>query len=119
VKKLIAERIRLHRLSKSLSQQNIADELQITVAAYSKIERGITDVSVSRVYKIADILGIDPIEILVGSSGGIVNDSAIENPFYTQNNLSQQVFLLINEVKILNSKVRSIESALRKIQNGS
>jgi transcriptional regulator with XRE-family HTH domain len=59
VKEKLAERIRLSRLSKGLSQQNVADELGITVAAYSNIERGITDISVSRVFQIAAILEVN------------------------------------------------------------
>jgi transcriptional regulator with XRE-family HTH domain len=51
MKEKVAERIRLARLSKNLSQQNMADELNITVAAYSNIERGITDISITRLYQ--------------------------------------------------------------------
>lgn len=56
MKEDIADKIRILRLTQNLSQQNMADELQITVAAYSNIERGVTDISVSRLQQIADIL---------------------------------------------------------------
>lgn len=58
MKQKLSERIRLLRLSKNLSQQNMADELGLTVAAYSNIERGVTDITVSRLFQISDILGV-------------------------------------------------------------
>jgi transcriptional regulator with XRE-family HTH domain len=61
VKKIIGNRIRKLRLSKEYSQQNMADELNITSSAYSKIERGVTDTSISRLEAIAEILGVKPI----------------------------------------------------------
>jgi transcriptional regulator with XRE-family HTH domain len=59
VKNSIAYRIRKLRESKDYSQQNMADDLVISLSAYSKIERGITDPSVSRITAIAKILEVD------------------------------------------------------------
>jgi transcriptional regulator with XRE-family HTH domain len=59
VKKLIGTRIRKLRESKDLTQENMADELDITAGAYAKIERGETDPSVTRLKQIADILKVD------------------------------------------------------------
>ena len=61
VKNNIAYRIRKLRESKDYSQENMAGELGISKSAYSKIERGITDPSVSRVAAIAKILEVDVI----------------------------------------------------------
>ena len=55
MKEQVAERIRLERLRLNLSQQNIADELGITVAAYSNLERGVTEISINRMFKIAEL----------------------------------------------------------------
>jgi transcriptional regulator with XRE-family HTH domain len=59
VKNNIAYRIRKLRESKDYSQENMAGELNISTSAYSKIERGITDPSVSRIGAIAKILEVD------------------------------------------------------------
>lgn len=64
MKKDIGNRIRLARVTKGLSQQNIADELGLTVASYSNIERGVTDITISRLYEIAEILHT-PIEAIL------------------------------------------------------
>ena len=59
VRNNIAYRIRKLRESKDYSQENMAGELNISTSAYSKIERGITDPSISRVDAIAKILDVD------------------------------------------------------------
>lgn len=61
VKKTVAHRIRKLREHKDYSQQNMADELGISLSAYNKIERGVTDTSVNRLAAIAKILEIDVI----------------------------------------------------------
>lgn len=62
--KTIGERIRILRVSKSLSQENIANELNLSVSAYSNIERGKTEISVSRLYHISKILKTTPAFLL-------------------------------------------------------
>jgi transcriptional regulator with XRE-family HTH domain len=54
-----AERLRLIRVSKSMSQENVAIALDITVGAYSKIERGVTKLSLNRLADLAKIFDIE------------------------------------------------------------
>lgn len=64
MKKEIAERIRKARLLSDLSQENIAAELGISPGAYSNIETGKTDITVSRLFEIAEALKINVLELL-------------------------------------------------------
>lgn len=48
--------LRFLRISKGFSQENLADELKLSVSAFSKIERGMTDLTVSRLLLILTIL---------------------------------------------------------------
>lgn len=59
MKKAIGTRIRKLRVSKDLTQDNMATELDITAGAYAKIERGETDPSATRLIQIAEILGVE------------------------------------------------------------
>lgn len=59
MKELIGKRIRKIRESKDLSQENMAEDLKMTTSAYSKIERGVTDPSATKLLKIAEILKVD------------------------------------------------------------
>jgi len=58
VKNKVSYKIRKLRESKDLKQKHVADELNISESAYSKIERGITDPSIGRLEQIAKILGV-------------------------------------------------------------
>lgn len=49
---------------KTLSEKHMAQSLGIKTAAYSNIENNITDISLTRFYEIADILGVSPEYIL-------------------------------------------------------
>lgn len=59
MKAKVSFRIRKLRESKDFSQENMANDLNITASAYSKIERGITDPSVGRLAEIAKILEVN------------------------------------------------------------
>jgi len=56
----IGEKIRLKRLEKRLSQENMAFDLDISQAAYSKIELGQTELTIPRIFAIAEILEVSP-----------------------------------------------------------
>ncbi len=54
-----ANRIRHIRQIKGYSQDYVSMKIGISLSAYSKIERGTTDPSLSRMLQIADVLDID------------------------------------------------------------
>ena len=58
------ENIQRIRIEKRLSQAEMAERLGIAQNNYGKIERGITELTVQRLYKIAEILGSSPAELL-------------------------------------------------------
>ncbi len=53
----------------------MAAELSISVSAYSKVERNETDLTISRIQKIAQVLGIDIAQILNFDATQIFNVS--------------------------------------------
>lgn len=59
-----AEKIRLQRLQRGLSQENMADLLGLSTTAYGDIERGKTDLTLSRLTQIATVLSISPLTLL-------------------------------------------------------
>ena len=60
----IGEEIRCQRVLKGISQEAVAYHLGISQAAYSKIERDETEITVARVYEIADLLQISALRLL-------------------------------------------------------
>ena len=59
-----AEKIRLQRLQRGLSQENMADLLGLSTTAYGDIERGKTDLTLSRLTQIATVLALSPLTLL-------------------------------------------------------
>ncbi|CAG5069928.1 hypothetical protein DYBT9623_02668 [Dyadobacter sp. CECT 9623] len=61
----LSEKIRLIRLQKGLSQENMADMLGLSTTAYGDLERGRTELSVSRLENIAKLLDV-PLQEMLG-----------------------------------------------------
>lgn len=70
----ISDRIRLQRLQRGLSQENLADALGLSTTAYGDIERGKTDLTLSRLNQIAQVFGISLFALL-----GEVEQPALED----------------------------------------
>lgn len=58
--KQVGENIRLCRMLKKFSQENVADMIGITATAFGKIERGESNASINRMEEIAKALSVLP-----------------------------------------------------------
>lgn len=111
MKNPVADKIRLERLRLNLSQQNMADELGITVAAYSNLERGVSEISVSRLFIIAELLKRTPQYFLEESeNSNFASDSATGNSYEHTNSLSDQLYRLIQEMQELKNRLNILEA---------
>lgn len=115
MKEQVAERIRLERLRLNLSQQNMADELGITVAAYSNLERGVTEISINRLLKIAELLKV-PISVFLSVETENINPkNDTTSPSISDKYISQQLYLVIQEVKHLNDEMKKMKEQLESL----
>lgn len=75
MKHTVGDKIRIARISRGLSQENVAEELGLSIAAYSNIERGKTKVTLSRLETLAKILKTEVFTFLdhTGGSTKVVN----------------------------------------------
>lgn len=64
MKHSVEEKIRLQRLQRGLSQENMADLLGLSTTAYGDIERGKTELTLSRLNQIAQVLDVAPVTLL-------------------------------------------------------
>lgn len=62
-KKKVGQRLHLLRVEKNLTQEEMAEKLHLSTSAYCKIEYGETDLTLTRLNKIAAILEIQPTEL--------------------------------------------------------
>jgi XRE family transcriptional regulator, regulator of sulfur utilization len=107
----IAEKIRILRLSKNLSQQNVADELNLTVAAYSNIERGVSEINLTRLSDIARILDTTPIELL--SEDLLVREPDLQY----QNNINQQLLLMMKQLELFQKQLEALQLEIALLKN--
>lgn len=75
----IGQKVKKIRELKNFTQTHVASELGITQSAYSKIEIGETEVSYTKLIRIAEVLGVSTEEIVS------FNDQMIFNVMHNQN----------------------------------
>ena len=117
--KTLGDKIRGIRVLKDLSQENLASMLEMSVRGYGDIERGVTDVSFSRLEQIADKLGVQVSDILaygdrvsyffdqcnsvgVNSGGQTVNN-------FDQQEIKHQIEKLQLELKLMQAEKEKAE----------
>jgi len=106
---MYGEKIRLIREMRGFSQENVAAKLGIAQNAYSRIETNQTKLEAGMLAKIAEVLGVSPMDIL-SSQPAIIN--------FQSNKGTQQSFGYVETViagqkelyeKMLESKDKEIE----------
>jgi transcriptional regulator with XRE-family HTH domain len=96
----IGDRIRQLRVVRNLSQENIANELDISVAAYSNIERGVTEITVARLEQIAELFEVSILH------------------FFSENTEAKELqppFSPNSEIKVLQSQMAEMQKLHEKL----
>lgn len=70
---IIGERLKKARLAKKLTQEKLAEELDVSVAFLSRAERGNVKINLTRINQICDILGVSISTILTGTGSNSKN----------------------------------------------
>lgn len=74
LKKLVGQRLQLLRLERNLTQEQMSEKLNLSTSAYCKIEYGETDLTLTRLNKIADILNMFAVELFTRIEGDTYNN---------------------------------------------
>lgn len=75
---IIAGHIKQLRIKVGWNQAKVAASLKISVAAYSKIENGITDLNVSRLAQIAKLYNVSILELLANGNADFKVENTVE-----------------------------------------
>jgi transcriptional regulator with XRE-family HTH domain len=110
VKNIVAKKIRLERLKQNLSQQNMADELGITAAAYSNLERGVSDITISRLFEVSRILSKTPQWFIEEMSSS--NDNYDKN--LVESGMKHDLIILQKEMEFLKHQLTNVHLQLNK-----
>jgi transcriptional regulator with XRE-family HTH domain len=76
---IIGQNIRALRLQKGWSQQTVSKKLNISIAAFSKIETGRTDLNLSRFEQIAQLFNVTPAQLATAKSNELLATSETED----------------------------------------
>jgi transcriptional regulator with XRE-family HTH domain len=95
----IGETIRAFRISRGLSQEKLADALNVTFQQVQKYEKGTNRVSTSALILACRALGVSPIDILAG----VVDDAPVD---------STMVAALVAENRLMKSRLSRISTLL-------
>jgi transcriptional regulator with XRE-family HTH domain len=114
----LGQKIKKLRELKNFTQSHIASELGITQSAYSKIEQGETEVSYSKLSKIAEVLGMAPEEIMTFNEQMIFNvmhnqtgNGFVVNKGFTENERK----LYEDQINQLKEEVSYLKKVLDKL----
>lgn len=77
---IIGERLKKARIDKKLTQEKLAEKLDVSIAFLSRIERGNSHISLKRLSQVCDILGV--------TEGYILNGASTESHNYLTSDLS-------------------------------
>ena len=89
---------------KALSEKHLAQSLGIKTNAYSNIENNITDISLTRFYEIADILGVSPEYILRYRNE--IADNGFKNNTPKKDSINIQMENALEKIKSLREQVQ-------------
>jgi transcriptional regulator with XRE-family HTH domain len=109
--RLFGNYLRCLRVKKGLSQENMAYELKISVTAYSKIERGLTGISLERLNQVAKCLEMSMtsiIEFYEREEGTVFQKKSQEQSNYVNASEYNESTILFMETRIL-----ELEESLR------
>jgi len=100
------EKIRFMRQLQGWSQEDMADKLEMSVSGYAHIERGETDVQLSKLEKIAKAFGVDLLELLTFGEKNIIclagNDQSIIQSFNAKE--QQEILHELEKCQLLNTQ---------------
>lgn len=94
----VGEKIKKLRELKNYTQQYMSEQLDLSLSGYGKIERNETDISLSRLEQIANVLGVDMNTILTFEEKHIFNlnnnqlaNGIVQNQYTNQTELIEKI----------------------------
>ena len=116
----IGDKIKLLREIKNISPKQMADELEMTVGGYMKIERSDVDINTEKIDKISNILGIKPSELINLDEKHIFNFSGneIKNGGYNIFNFPEEMKQLYEDkIKLLEEKIAYQQEIINELKS--
>lgn len=116
----IGDKIKLLREIKNISAKQLADELNMSIGGYMKIERNDVDINTEKIEKISTILGITPSELLNLDERHIFNfsNNEIKNGGYNVFNFPDEMKQLYEDkIKLLEDKIAYQQEIINQLKS--
>lgn len=104
LKKIVGQRLQRLRLEKNLTQEQMGEKLNLSTSAYCKIEYGETDLTLTRLSKIAEILNMPATDLFCK----IVEDTSSDN-----DNLRELINANSKMIDLLYKRINTLEERFR------
>jgi transcriptional regulator with XRE-family HTH domain len=120
--KEIGDKIRTLRAAKDMSQESLAATLEMSLSGFAKIERGETDVSISRLTKIAKALEVPLTSFLQEEMKLSITGNEVvfvhNHGAYNGKNETTEIQNLREEISLLKSAVSHLTAELANLKQG-
>lgn len=120
---MIGYKIKNIRELKNLTQEYMAEKLDISQAAYSKLEKGTTKISQDKLEKIAEVLDVNPEDITDFDNKKVLNsyNSSIKgnnsNITYSQQDITLIRQLYEDKIALLEKLLNNAEEEIERLKN--
>jgi transcriptional regulator with XRE-family HTH domain len=113
----VHEKIRLIRETKGLTQEQLAEKLKMSPSAYGDIERGDSDIKLSRLEKIAESLEIKLSELFELNEKGSLNVITFSNDNKSKVYIGSSASELEKQLAINGLQVKELAMKDRETEN--
>lgn len=112
-------KIRQKRMEKGLSQNYIALQIGVSEKTYRRIENGESPLDIERLKSIADVLQVEPLELIDSESSPVFNSyhqkGGNANIFVSFSEKEKELYE--NRIKHLEAEVIFLQELLKKLKN--
>ena len=116
----IGAKIRMLRELKKVSPKAMADALDMSLSGYSKIERDEVELSIDKLTKMSEVLGMKPEEVLAFDEKVVFNifgDNNMGNNHPTINNFPEKLITLYEDkIKLLENMLEMKQAEIDRLR---
>ena len=121
-KKNTGKKLQLLRIERQLTQEEMSEKLHLSTSAYCKIEYGDTDLTLTRLNKIAQIFNLSPFKLFkIICEDTLPERSTIQtagDEHFSRNTQNEEIkSLLISHTLVIESLDKRITELERKLQS--
>lgn len=109
----VGEQLRILRNSQGLTQENIANTLNLSTTAYARIERGETDIKFSVLLKLSKVYGLTPAQLLSMKEQKVVIMNSDYSNCSSQNNNHNSFQVPTETISLLQQSLSTIQMMLQ------